>query len=182
MCSERLSALVVALLIAAAAVGQSRLKPREAMLLRFPDCVVTQRTIALAPAQRDSIAKKSREKRPRPMVYCYQVHRQGALIAIGYVDAHIVRTKKQVLLVIVGTQGENRGRVRRVEVLAFAEPRQYRPAGRFYEQFQGMKLCRELREGRKIKRVTGATMTTRATTAAVRRILATHSILAEKRQ
>lgn len=172
--------MAASLLLAVAATAQSRLNPKEAMTLCFPDSVITVHPVLLEPKQREDIGKASNEKAPRKLLHTYKVHKDQDLVAIGYIDSHIVRTKKQILLVIIDTKGKNAGKVRRVEVLAFAEPRQYRPAGRFYAQFAGLQLTRNLREGREIKRVAGATMTTRATTAAVRRVLATHQILTKR--
>ncbi|MEC7584617.1 MAG: hypothetical protein VYE77_09880 [Planctomycetota bacterium] len=177
MSSRRLHALAASILLAVAATAQARLKPGEAMALCFPDHAVSVHPVLLDQKQRTLIAKASGEKAPRKIIHTYKAHKGKDLVAIGYVDAHLVRTKKQILLVIIDTAGKNAGKVRRVEVLAFTEPAQYRPAGRFYAQFQGLNLSRDLREGRQIKRVTGATMTTRATTAAVRRTLATHGLL-----
>ena len=169
------------MLLAAFATAQSRLSPAEAMALCFPDSVVTTDPTMLQRTERDQIAKASGEKAPGPMVYRYRAHKGKNLVAVGYVDSHRVRSKKQVLLVIIDTAGKNAGKVRRLEVLAFTEPRQYLPTRRFYAQFDGRTLSPSLREGGQIKRVAGATMTVRATTAAVRRVLATHQLLGKKR-
>jgi len=70
------------------------------------------------------------------------------------------------------------GTVLRVEVLAFREPQDYLPRDIWYEQFDGKRLDDDLDVKRAIRGVTGATLTVRATTEAVRRILAIHRILA----
>jgi hypothetical protein len=68
--------------------------------------------------------------------------------------------------------------VRRIEVLAFREPEDYLPRAAWYGQF----LDRELGDGLALKRdirgVAGATLTARATTDAVRRVLALHRVIA----
>ena len=71
------------------------------------------------------------------------------------------------------------GRVGRVEVLAFDEPPDYLPRAAWYRQFDGKALDAELDLRRAIRPVTGATLTARATTAAVRRVLAIHQVLEE---
>ena len=177
MSFRQISTLAASLLLVVAATAQSRLKPAEAMALCFPDHSISLQPVLLESKQRTLIAKASGEKAPHKIIHTYKAHKGKDLVAIGYIDAHVVRTKKQILLVIVDVAGKNAGKVRRLEVLAFTEPRQYRPSGHFYAQFRGLGLSRDLREGRQIKRVTGATMTTRATTAAVRRVLATHGLL-----
>ena len=69
------------------------------------------------------------------------------------------------------------GRVARIEVISFREPEDYLPRGAWYEQFRGKALNPNLQIKRDIRPVTGATLTARATTDAVRRVLALHQIL-----
>ena len=78
-------------------------------------------------------------------------------------------------MVVVGAGGE----VRRVEVLSFDEPPDYMPREGWYGQFEGQALSDELDLDRGIRRVTGATLTGRATTDAVRRVLALHRAIGE---
>ena len=84
-----------------------------------------------------------------------------------------MRTLPETLMVVVDPQGK----VARVEVLAFAEPEDYLPPGRWYGQFLGQGLSDELALGHHIRGVTGASLTARATTDAVRRVLAIHQAL-----
>jgi len=69
------------------------------------------------------------------------------------------------------------GAVSRVEVLSFREPQEYLPRDAWYEQFDGRRLDAELRLKRGVRGVTGATLTARATTEAVRRVLALHAVI-----
>jgi len=71
------------------------------------------------------------------------------------------------------------GTVRRVEVVTFREPLEYMPRKGWYEQYQGQELDDDLALKRDIRPVTGATLTARATTEAVRRILALHAIVSD---
>ena len=101
MSSRRFQVAAASLLLAAFATAQSRLSPAEAMALCFPDSVVTTDPTMLQRTERDQIAKASGEKAPGPMVYRYRAHKGKNLVAVGYVDSHRVRSKKQVLLVII---------------------------------------------------------------------------------
>ena len=78
---------------------------------------------------------------------------------------------------VVGAEGE----VLRLEVVSFLEPEEYIPRRSWYEQFLGRRLDSGLRLKRKVHAVTGATLTARATTEAVRRILALDRVLREAR-
>jgi len=95
-----------------------------------------------------------------------------------YVDTHVVRTAAETLLIVVGTDA----RVRRIEVLTFDEPPEYRPSPRWYAQFEGRGLDRDLDLRRGIRTLAGATLSSRSTTEAVRRVLAVHRVVGENRK
>ena len=69
------------------------------------------------------------------------------------------------------------GKVRRVDFISFDEPQDYLPGRRWMKQFDGRPLDGELSPGKGIHVVTGATLSSRAITAAVRRSLALHQML-----
>ena len=69
------------------------------------------------------------------------------------------------------------GEVDRIEVLAFREPPDYLPRDAWYQQFAGRGLDPQLELKRGIRGVTGATLTARATTGAVRRVLALDRVI-----
>jgi hypothetical protein len=62
-------------------------------------------------------------------------------------------------------------------VLAFNEPEDYLPKAAWYGQFAGKKLSGELQLKKAIRPIAGATLTARATTEAVRRVLAIHEAI-----
>jgi Na+-translocating ferredoxin:NAD+ oxidoreductase RnfG subunit len=74
------------------------------------------------------------------------------------------------------------GTVKRVEVVAFLEPPEYMPSERWYQQFEGQQLDEDLTLDRDIHAVTGATLTAKATTAAVRRMIAIDQIVQRRRK
>ena len=76
-------------------------------------------------------------------------------------------------MIVVGANAS----VLRVAVLSFLEPRDYLPAERWFEQFHGRRLGEGLSLKREIRGITGATLSSRAATEAVRRVLALHQIL-----
>lgn len=97
----------------------------------------------------------------------------GAVAGHAYLDRHLVRTLEETLLVAV----DPAGRVLRVEVVEFAEPPEYRASERWLAQFEGRALAPELQLKRGIRTLAGATLSARAATDAVRRVLAAHAIL-----
>lgn len=76
-------------------------------------------------------------------------------------------------MIVVDTTGA----VERVEVLKFNEPPDYRAPDGWIEQFRGRTLEPALSTRGDIANITGATLTARAFTRAVRKILALHGVI-----
>jgi len=142
----------------------------EALGLAFPDGEVSRETLFLTKEQMSSAAMVSEVKIDRAMVTRFVVRRGGEVVGFAYIDTHRVRTLPETLLVILEVDGS----VRRVEVAAFREPLDYKPGDSWYRQFDDEELDRDLSLDRDIRPITGATLTARATTDAVRRVLAIH--------
>jgi hypothetical protein len=69
------------------------------------------------------------------------------------------------------------GTVRRVEILAFYEPEDYKVRQSWLDRMNGQELSEDMIVGRDLVRVTGATITVRALAATVRRALALYTVL-----
>lgn len=175
----RRSGAVVALLavglaaLAVPAAGRVLLTVDEALELAFPGCTVERGTVYLTDEERRRAAELAGEEIPTRIVHPYVATCEGAVAGTAYFDAHRVRTLPETLMIVVDPQA----RVRRVEVLSFAEPPDYLPREAWYEQFVERELAPELDLQRAIHPVTGATLTAVATTTAVRRVLAVHRVL-----
>lgn len=165
--------LAAALATPAHAGGRTFLTKEEALGLAFEDCEIVRGVRVLDAPARKQIEKLSGSAPERGIVYAYTASKDGKCVGTAYFDVHRVRTLRQVLMVVVDPEG----RIRRVELLAFAEPTEFIPNARWYGQFVGKALDETLSLKRDIKGVTGATLTARATTQAVRRVLATHAVL-----
>lgn len=158
-----------------AATAKVLLSTDEALRLAFPGCRIERRTSFLTDAQLNrGRALAGVEVRSR-LVHAYGATEGCRAVGTAYFDTHRVRTQPETVMVVLDPAGE----VRRVEVLSFAEPPDYLPRGGWYEQFAGKRLVPELNLKRDIRPITGATLTARATTGAVRRVLAIHQVLGE---
>jgi Na+-translocating ferredoxin:NAD+ oxidoreductase subunit G len=182
----RTAMLLLALLVSSAAPTGARgstptpaakvfLTIEEALELAFPGCEVTRSTLYLTQAQERRVAALAQVPYEGRVARPYVATRGGEVVGTAYFDAHRVRTLRQTLMVVVDPEQ----RIGRVEVLAFGEPEDFIPRGNWYGQFVGRALDEELRLGRAIRVVTGATLTARATTDCARRALALHRALAE---
>ena len=148
----------------------------EAAALAFPGCVVREETATLSAEQQQKAKEAAKVDAVPEKVVRYVATKDGKVVGHAYVDRHTVRTHAQKLLIAV----DGDGKVQRIEILAFDEPRQYRPRAAFYEQFQGKGLTDDLQPRRGIQPVAGATLTVRATVDAVRSVLAIHAQLGAK--
>ncbi len=171
---------ILLLSLAGVAAQEKAVSPLErAVRNLFPKAVSERASTFLNKAQQARVAKLTGQTFERGMVFRYLVKDQaGKLLATAYLDRHKVRSKSETLLVVVGLDG----RVKQVQVLAFAEPREYLPRKGWYRQFDGKALGPELRLRRGIDVVSGATLSSRACTRATRRVLAIHAVLGESEQ
>lgn len=170
-----LVALVAALAGAPPASAKVLLTQQEALRLAFPEGVTVERQTAfLTDAQRSEVQKVARcEVPPEALIAYYVGRRNGEPVGTAYFDTHQVRTMPETVLVLVDPAGA----VVRVEVLSFLEPEDYLPMPRWYGQFAGHPLDDELSLKKGIHPIAGATLTARATTDAVRRVLALDRLL-----
>ncbi|HIF21980.1 MAG TPA: FMN-binding protein [Gemmatimonadetes bacterium] len=149
----------------------------QALALAFPDCKFERSTVALSKAEQQRVAKLSSDDFKKGLVFPYIAKKDGKVVGTAYFDTHKVRTHRETLMVAV----DAKARIKRVEVLSFAEPQEYVPRSKWYAQFDGKGLSKKLKLKKDIKTVTGATLTARATTGAARRVLAIHQVIGERK-
>lgn len=173
-------ALGLAAALAAGPLTSARvlLSQEEALALAFPDCQVERSTVYLSAAEAARAAELAGEDLPSGVVFPYLAICAGKPGGTAYFDSHRVRTLPETVMIVVGPGGL----IERIEVLSFDEPPDYRPRDAWYDQFDGRPLDDELRLKAAIRPITGATLTARATTSAVRRVLALHRVLAERKR
>jgi len=173
-----LAALFALLALAAPQGGPGKvyLTPEEALALAFPGCTLERRTEYLDRDEAKRVETLAKGALGARVVRPYVATKDGKLVGTAYFDGHQVRTKNEVLMLVVAPDE----RLKRIEVLSFAEPPEYLPKPAFYAQFAGKKLSDELVVGRDVRGVAGATLSANATGAAARRVLALHRVLAER--
>ena len=92
-------------------------------------------------------------------------------------DTHQVRTLAETLLVVLDPTGS----IAATYVMAFHEPLEYRPNERWLALLKARGLSDDLRVGRAIVGITGATLSARAALGSVRRSLAIYEVLLASR-
>ena len=165
-----------ALVLVPAPRVQSVLTQEEALALAFPDAQeIERRTAYLSSAELDRARAAAGEGvavETRVVTY-YLAMQSGSPVGVAYFDAHRVRTLPEVLMVVVGTDD----RIRRLELLRFQEPPDYRPPSAWLQRFRGRPLDRQLSLKGGVVNLTGATLTAGAVTGAARRALALHQVI-----
>ena len=157
------------------AVAKVFLTVDESLQLAFPDCELKKETIYLTSDQALRAEELGGIKLRSSIIHRYLAFQGDKLKGTAYFDTHRVRTLAETLMVVVDPQGATS----RLEILSFKEPEDYIPRNIWYRQFDGRPLSDDLRLKQEIRGVTGATLTARATTEAVRRVLALHRTLSE---
>jgi len=177
---KRTDPRTLAVLFAALAVFPSQaavlITQEEALVLAFPEAEVVRHTAYLDDAQLESARGKAGRgvEFPSAVVPYYIATKDGALRGVAYFDTHIVRSKAETVMVVI----DPRGRIARIEVLAFDEPPEYLPRPAWLRQFDGEALTDQLALKRAIRPMTGGTLTAHAILRASRRILAFHTVIA----
>jgi len=132
-----------------------------------------RRTAFLSDEQAERVREMTGTAPSTKLVVSY-VAGSGPSQVTAYFDAHLVRTLPETIMVVVDASGK----AARVEILSFDEPEDYLPKRKWLDQFDERPLDDQLSLKAGIRAVTGATLSSRAVTDAVRRILAIHAVLA----
>jgi hypothetical protein len=159
----------------AAPIGAEVFHSRESALrLAFPAAdSVSVRDLVLGAEQSAEIAARSGATLESRLVTVYCGWNGGEREGWAFLDTHTVRTLPETLLLVLDPEG----RIRATHLLAFHEPPEYRPGARWLGQFVGRGLDPELGIGRGIAGLGGSTLTARAVTASIRRLLAVWSVV-----
>jgi Na+-translocating ferredoxin:NAD+ oxidoreductase RnfG subunit len=149
---------------------------REAAFIQVfgPQAKVDPRTVYLTPPQVEAVEQAAGAKLASARVVAYRGLLGDSLVGTAYLDTHPVRSQMETVMIVVTPEGK----VGAVEVLAFNEPDDYLPPPRWLERFDGRTLSKDLKPGLAVPSLSGATLTARAVSAAVRRTLALHAALA----
>jgi hypothetical protein len=159
-----LATLLAALVMAAPpATAPSAAPSADEQVVRqlFPEAdAVEARDVLLG----DALAARVKER----LVTFYTARRAGSVQGYVVIHAHVVRTKRETLALAF----EPDGRIRRISILAFLEPAEYRPTDRWLAQFAGKGSADRLAVGDDIAPISGATLSARGIAERARWLLA----------
>lgn len=170
-----MQATLALVLLAAAPRAEAALllTQKQALALAFPRGEAVERKTAYLSDEQVKQAQRDGKVKIESRVWTYYVGASSGQIAgYAYFDTHIVRTLPETFMAVV----EPDGTLRSVELLAFAEPEDYKPGRRWLDQLKG-KPREGFWVGRTIRNMTGASLTSQAMTDGVRRVMAVHALL-----
>lgn len=146
----------------------------QALASAFPNARPARQVHYLTPEQLAAAKKESGVEFSDRMIVRYTAMLpDGSAGGFAYFDTHRVRTLPETVMVLVTPDGK----IDRVEILSFDEPPEYLAKERWLEQFDGRKLDEDLSTKRKIRPLSGASLTARAITNASRKVLALHRVI-----
>ena len=138
--------------------GAAFAAPPDALRAAFPEAERFDPTDLLLS---DEMARKlddlARSKIPERMVTFYAARKGDAVLGYAVLQSHVVRTKRETLLLAF----EPDGRIRKIVVLAFLEPPEYRPSERWLGQFSGKGATDRLAVGDDLAPISGSTLSAR---------------------
>jgi hypothetical protein len=160
-------------LLSSSATAYSQATREEALARVYPGAMIRAERLFLTDVQLRDARALSGVDVESALVARYVAVTDGKVVGRAYVDTHVVRTKRESLLICL----DETGHVRRIEVTAFLEPPEYKATPAWYGQFNAKSLNDSLNLNRAIRHIAGATLTATAATRAVRRVLAIERVL-----
>ena len=172
--------VAASLLVLASPAPADKKKPSlidVAVAKAFPGAEVERVCLRLSEAERKKVGKLGSQRAPRKSTtFAYVARKDGKVVGTAFFDSHIVRTKRETLMVVVTPEGK----VADVETIVFQEPPEWLAQDAFYDSLAGRGQGRALILGRGLDGTTGATLTCRAVADASRRVLALHEVGGER--
>ncbi len=176
--SRASAALTLAALAVACTGSPAAAQPfttqEQALAEAFPGARIERRAFVLTDAEAEAIEARARVRINSRLATAYAAWHGDTLAGTAFFDRRIVRTMPAVLMVVVAPDST----VRRVDILGFHEPPDYRPPGRWLALFDRRRLGDGLWPQRDIRNLSGSTLSARAVTESVRLALALYQAIA----
>ena len=142
---------------AAAAVPVAE-KEQAALRAVFPEAERFEaRDVIIDDATAARIERLARVRVRDRLVTFYRALKGAELLGYGAIHSHIVRTKRETLSIAFAPDG----RIRKIVVVSFLEPKEYEPSPRWLAQLEGKGAGDRLAVGQDLAPITGATLTAR---------------------
>lgn len=159
--SQAVFRVVVAVALAAAATtaaAQAEGKDEAVVRSLFPDAGrVEAKDVILTDAMVARMEQLARARVKERLVTFYTARKGSTALGYAVIHSHVVRTKRETFAIAF----EPDGRIRKITVLSFLEPQEYKPSERWLRQFDGKGPKDRLAVGDDLAPISGATLTAR---------------------
>ncbi len=163
--------LIIAALSASALHSRVYVGTAAALAEAFPGAETERKALYLSRAQQTELRKiADLDKIGRFHTFYIARGKKGKIAGYALFDTHIVRTKEETVFVALNADGS----VRAARIISFFEPQEYLAPDRWLAIFTDKTASASLQPGRDLPTITGATLTTRAVSTAVRKTLQLH--------
>ena len=167
------SILLLLSFIGLPAAGKLLVPLKEALDSAFPTATTVEKlTIILDDEEADQIEEISKIKLDSKIHIFYEFRSGSDVLGYGVVDTHVLRTKSETVLYLI----DKNGNLINSEILAFFEPDEYMPPGKWLNLYDDKNIDDEMRIGKKIPNITGATITAHEFSRNTRKVLAIYKV------
>lgn len=144
----------------------------QALAAAFPGARIERRSVVLDERQAAAVQRRAQARLASRVHGAYVATRNDTLLGVAFFDTRTVRTMPGVFMTVVAPDTT----VARVDVLAFHEPHDYLPPGRWLAQLDGRSEAGGLRPRRDLRNISGASLTAQSVAETVRLSLAIYAL------
>lgn len=145
----------------------------KALELVFPEAEeIEKRHVFLAKPQAERVRKMAKAEVDSRLYTFYIARSGGKETGYAVIDTHTLRTLTETVMFVINPDGT----LRHAETLAFFEPTDYMPSGKWINLFLEKTRMDRMKVGRGVPNITGATISAVSFSQATRRVLAVYRV------
>ena len=146
----------------------------KALELVFPQAEeIEKRHVFLTERQAESIREMARAEVNSRLYTFYIAKSGGKETGYAVIDTHTLRTLTETVMFVINPDGT----LRHAEILAFFEPTDYMPGGKWINLFLEKIRMDRMKVGKGVPNITGATISAVSFSQATRRVLAVYRVI-----
>ena len=146
----------------------------KALELVFPEAEeVEKRHVFLTERQAKSVREMAKAEVDSRLYTFYIAKSDGKETGYAVIDTHTLRTLTETVMFVINPDGT----LHHAEILAFFEPTDYMPSGKWINLFPGRIKMDKMKIGKGVPNITGATISTVSFSQATRRVLAVYRVM-----
>ena len=153
--------LILLILITIPLSAKVLISPIDAMKQSFgTNVTVVKKNILINNKQAKTIQTNAKTKLSSKIFRTFKATKGNEILGYGVLINKKVRSKNAVVLYLISKESTLVG----IEIIAFNEPMEYIPSKKWISQFENVPTDKQLRVGREIPTITGATLSARSIT------------------